>query len=217
MEQRTEEWYEVRLGKVGASEIAKIINKKKDGSPYQQEEDLLIQKVAERLTGKRTDTYINQAMQNGIDREPDARKLYELITKTKVEEVGFMHHPTIGWSGCSPDAIFDIEDIKGDEATDMKARPIGVLEIKCPSDTTHTKTLMDKKLPSQYKPQVQFQMACTGAIKAVFVSYNPNFEPKQQMVLVEVKRDDEYIEKMEASLKEFLTKVDDMVNEIKEK
>ena len=29
MEQRTEEWYEVRLGKVGASEIAKIIKKRK--------------------------------------------------------------------------------------------------------------------------------------------------------------------------------------------
>ena len=208
MEQRTEEWYEVRLGKVGASEIAKIINKKKDGSPYQQEEDLLIQKVAERLTGKRTDTYINQAMQNGIDREPDARKLYELVTKKEVEEVGFIHHPTIGWSGCSPDAIFDVKN--GNEIA------VGVLEIKCPSDTTHTKTLIDKKLPSQYKPQVQFQMACTGAIKADFVSYNPNFEPKQQLVLVEVKRDDEYIEKMETSLKEFLTKVDNMVNKIKE-
>jgi putative phage-type endonuclease len=207
MEQRTEEWYEVRLGKVGASEIAKIINKKKDGSPYQQEEDLLIQKVTERLTGKRTDTYINQAMQNGIDREPDARKLYELVTKNKVEEVGFIPHPTIAMSGCSPDGI----------VFNQANLPTYVLEIKSPSDTTHTKTLMDKKLPSQYKPQVQFQMACTGAIKVDFVSYNPNFEPKQQMVLVEVARDNEYIEKMEASLKEFLTKVDDMVNDIKEK
>ena len=59
-------------------------------------------------------------------------------------------------------------------------------------------------------------MACTGAQNAHFVSYNPNFEPKQQLVLVEVKRDDEYIEKMETSLKEFLTKVDNMVNKIKE-
>ncbi len=206
MEQRTEEIYQARLGKVGASEIAKIINKKKDGSPYQQEEDLLIQKVAERLTGKRTDTYINQAMQNGIDREPDARKLYELVTKNKVEEVGFIPHPTIAMSGCSPDGI----------VFNQANLPTYVLEIKSPSDTTHTKTLMDKKLPSQYKPQVQFQMACTGAIKVDFVSYNPNFEPKQQMVLVEVAKDNEYIEKMEASLKEFLTKVDDMVNEIKE-
>jgi len=207
MEQRTEEWYQARLGKVGASEIAKIINKKKDGSPYQQEEDLLIQKVAERLTGKKTDTYTNLAMQNGIDREPDARKLYELVTKNKVEEVGFIPHPTIAMSGCSPDGI----------VFNQANLPTYVLEIKSPSDTTHTKTLMDKKLPSQYKPQVQFQMACTGAIKVDFVSYNPNFEPKQQMVLVEVARDNEYIEKMEASLKEFLTKVDDMVNEIKEK
>ena len=62
MEQRTEEWYQARLGKIGASEIGKIINKKKDGSMYQQEEDLLIQKVAERLTGKKTDTYINQLL-----------------------------------------------------------------------------------------------------------------------------------------------------------
>ena len=95
MEQRTEEWYQARLGKVGASEIAKIINKKKDGSPYQQEEDLLIQKVAERLTGKKTDTYTNLAMQNGIDREPDARKLYELVTKNKVEEETNEIRPTL--------------------------------------------------------------------------------------------------------------------------
>ena len=64
---------------------------------------------------------------------------------------------------------------------------------------------------------MQFQMACTGAIKADFVSYNPNFEPKQQLVLVEVNRDNEYIEKIETSLKEFLTKVDNIVNKIKEK
>ena len=207
MEQRTEEWYQARLGKIGASEIGKIINKKKDGSMYQQEEDLLIQKVAERLTGKKTDTYINQAMQNGIDREPDARKLYELVTKNKVEEVGFIPHPTIKMSGCSPDGV----------VINQASLPTYVLEIKCPTDTTHTKTLIDKKLPSQYKPQVQFQMACTGAIKADFVSYNPNFEPKQQLVLVEVKKDVEYIEKIETSLKEFLTKVDNIVNKIKEK
>ena len=207
MEQRTEEWYQARLGKIGASEISKIINKKKDGSMNQQEEDLLIQKVAERLTGKKTDTYINQAMQNGIDREPDARKLYELVTKNKVEEVGFIPHPTIKMSGCSPDGV----------VINQASLPTYVLEIKCPTDTTHTKTLIDKKLPSQYKPQVQFQMACTGAIKADFVSYNPNFEPKQQLVLVEVKKDVEYIEKIETSLKEFLTKVDNIVNKIKEK
>ena len=206
-EQRTPEWFAERLGKVGASEISKIINKKKDGSRYQQEEDLLIQKVTERITGIKTDFFVNQAMQDGIDREPDARQLYELVTKNVVEEVGFIPHPTIKMSGASPDGMVINNGLP----------PFLVLEIKCPIDTTHTKTLIDKKLPSQYKAQVQFQMACTGAIMAHFVSYNPNFEPEQRLVLVKVERDDDYIKKMETSLKEFLTNVDNLVSKIKEK
>ena len=205
-EQRTPEWFAERLGKVGASEISKIINKKKDGSRYQQEEDLLIQKATERITNIKTEGFINQAMQDGIDREPDARQLYELVTKNKVEEVGFIAHPTIKMSGASPDGLI-IDSHKNE----------GVLEIKCPIDTTHTKTLIDKKLPTQYMPQVQFQMACTGFKYAHFVSYSPNFPDKQKLIYILVPRDDKYIKQMEDALEIFLTQVDALVEKIKEK
>ena len=205
MEQRTPEWYAARIGKVGASEIGKIVNKKKDGTPFQQEEDLLFQKVTERLTGKKTDFFVNQAMQDGIDREPDARELYSLVTKNNVEEVGFIPHPTIKDTGASPDGMIEVDGKQG------------VLEIKCPADTTHTKYLLDKKCPAQYYPQIQFQMACTKSDFAHFVSYNPNFEPEQQMMWVLVEKDEEYIAKIEKTVTEFLTKVDELVNEIKEK
>jgi predicted phage-related endonuclease len=92
----------------------------------------------------------------------------------------------------------------------------GVLEIKCPVETTHTTNLLERKLPSRYVSQVQWQMACTGAEYANFVSYNPNFEPKLQLIYLDVERDDEYIEMLEEEVSTFLTEVDDIINILRE-
>ncbi len=68
MEQRTQEWFDARLGKVTASRVADVIAKTKTGVSTSRQ-NYLTQLVTERLTGKKADTYVNQAMQDGIDRE----------------------------------------------------------------------------------------------------------------------------------------------------
>ena len=200
MEQRTDEWFKARLGKVTASRVSDVLAKIKSGEAAVRK-NYKMQLATERLTNQKTDTYINQAMQDGIDREDTAREIYEIVRDIKVEQVGFIDHPTIKMSGCSPDG---------------KIPDNGVLEIKCPVETTHTTNLLERKLPSRYVSQVQWQIACTGADYANFVSYNPNFEPKLQLMYVEVERDNEYIEMLEEEVSIFLAEVDDIVNVLKE-
>jgi hypothetical protein len=59
---------------------------------------------------------------------------------------------------------------------------------------------------------------CTGKDYnyANFVSYNPNFEPKLQLIYVEVERDEDYIAMLEEEVNTFITEVDDIVNQLRE-
>lgn len=200
MEQRTDEWFKARLGKVTASKISDVLAKIRTGEAAVRR-NYKMQLATERLTGQKTDSYINQAMQDGIDREDTAREIFEIVRDIKVEQVGFIDHPTIKMAGASPDGLLPDN---------------GVLEIKCPVETTHTTNLLERKLPSRYVSQVQWQMACTGAEYANFVSYNPNFEPKLQLIYLDVERDDEYIEMLEEEVSTFLTEVDDIINILRE-
>lgn len=201
MEQRTEEWFASRLGRVTASRVADVIAKTKTGVSTSRQ-NYLTQLVTERLTGKKADGgYINQAMQDGIDREEAARSLYELKYGA-VKEVGFIDHPTIAMSGASPDGII--------------ADGEGVLEIKSPIETTHTTTLMTDKVPSKYIPQIQWQMAVTGARFAHFVSYNPNFPDNMVLFVKQVDRDDEYIKMLVDEIITFLKEVDNTIIKLKE-
>lgn len=201
MEQRTQEWFDARLGKVTASRVADVIAKTKTGVSTSRQ-NYLTQLVTERLTGKKADNgYINKAMEDGIDREDAARSLYEL-KYGKVKEVGFIDHPTVAMSGASPDG--------------MIASDGGVLEIKCPIETTHTTTLMTNKVPSKYIPQIQWQMAVTGARFAHFVSYNPNFPDDMALFVKQLDRDDEYIKMLVDEILIFLKEVDETILKLKE-
>ena len=100
MEQRSEEWFMARLSKVTASRISDVLATTKNGEAATRS-NYRIQLVTERLTNEPTKTYVNEAMQHGIDTEDEARAFY-MFSKADVEEVGFIDHPTIKWSGASP-------------------------------------------------------------------------------------------------------------------
>lgn len=206
IEQRTEEWFQQRLGKVTASRISDVIAKTKTGVSTSRQ-NYLIQLVSERLTGKKGDSYVNQAMLDGIEREDAARSLYMLNKDVDVTEVGFFDHPVIKNSGASPDGAVNAEE---------KGKYAGLIEIKCPIETTHTNTLMSKSVPSKYIPQMQWQMACTGAKWVDFVSYNPNFPVELQLFVSRVDRDDAYIAELEAEVLKFLDEVDQTIIKLKE-
>jgi putative phage-type endonuclease len=200
MEQLSQEWFEARLGKVTASRVSDVLATIKSGEAASRR-NYKIQLATERLTGKKTDTYMNQAMQDGVDREPMAREIYSKLTDNQVYEDGFVQHPRIEMSGASPDGFVGKN---------------GIIEIKCPVETTHTTNLLERKLPSKYKPQVQWQLACTEREWCDFISYNPNFELRLQLIHVRVHRDDEYIKMLEFEITKFLEEVEEMINQLKE-
>jgi putative phage-type endonuclease len=198
MEQRSEEWFQARLGKVTASRVADVLAKIKSGESASRR-NYKIQLVSERLTGEKQETYINQAMQDGIDREQFARDRY-VQQFGEVEEVGFVKHPTLE-AGASPDGMV------GDD---------GIIEIKCPMGSTHTETLMTQDIPSKYIPQVQFQLLVTGRKWCDFVSYNPMFPKHLQVFVKRIEADPVYQKELEVEVKQFLKEVDDVINKLKE-
>ena len=198
MEQRSEEWFQARLGKVTASRVADVLAKIKSGESASRR-NYKIQLVSERLTGERQETYVNQAMQDGIDREQFARNRY-VKQFGEVEEVGFVKHPTLE-AGASPDGLVGTD---------------GIIEIKCPMGSTHTETLMTQEVPSKYVPQIQFQLLVTGRKWCDFVSYNPMFPENLQVFVRRVFANKEYQQELEDEVKQFLKEVDDVISKLKE-
>jgi putative phage-type endonuclease len=208
IEQRTEEWFQQRLGKVTASRISDVIAKTKTGVSTSRQ-NYLVQLVSERITGKKGDSFVNQAMLDGIERESAARALYMRTRGVSVTEVGFFDHPIIKNSGASPDGAVNAEE---------DGKYAGLIEIKCPIETTHTNTLMSKSVPSKYIPQIQWQMASVSPnVKwCDFISYNPNFPDTMQLFVARVERDNDYIAELETEVIKFLDEVDQTILKLKE-
>jgi putative phage-type endonuclease len=198
MEQRTEEWFSARLGKVTASRVADVLAKIKSGESASRK-NYKMELVVQRLTNKVGESFTNAAMEWGTEQEPFARMAYEAHTGTFVKEEGFVDHPTIEGFGCSPDGIV------GE----------GLIEIKCPNTANHIETVLENKAPSKYIPQMQCQMACTGAKWCDFVSFDPRVPEDLQLFVVRVERDQEYIDSMEVEVKQFLSEVLDLFNQLK--
>jgi putative phage-type endonuclease len=195
MEQRSEEWFTARLGRVTASRVADIIAKTKSGYSTSRA-NYMAELVCERLTGKQGDSFSNAAMVWGTNTEPMARAAYEALEGVLVEETGFVSHPTIAMSGASPDGLV-LED--------------GLVEIKCPNTATHIETLLDKEVPSKYVKQMQWQMACTGRKWCDFVSYDPRMPEEMQLFVARVDRDDEFIIELEREVEKFLSELEDKI------
>lgn len=198
MQQGTTEWFMARLGKVTASRVSDIIAKTKSGYSTSRQ-NYLAQLVVERLTQKQTETYTNAAMQWGTDTEPLARAAYEIANDLMVDEVGFVDHPTIAMAGASPDGLVGAD---------------GLVEIKCPNTATHIETLLNDTIKSEYKTQMQWQMACTGRTWTDFVSFDPRMPEKHQIKIIHVKRDDDLIKTLETEVIEFLKEVDKTIERI---
>lgn len=201
MEQRTEEWFAARLGKVTASRMADVMARTKTGWGASRA-NYMAELLCERLTGQMQDRFTNAAMQWGTDTEPQARAAYEFMTGNAVEEVGFADHPTIPMSGASPDGLVGSD---------------GLVEIKCPNTATHIDTLLTETVPGKYRIQMLWQIACTGREWCDFVSFDPRLPADMQLWIARVTPADGEIEAMEAAAREFLLELDAKIDALRSK
>jgi len=198
MDQGSEEWFTIRIGKVTASRVADVIAKTKSGYSASRD-NYMAQLVCERLTGQKAEGFTNAAMQHGTETEPLARAAYEALKDVLVDEVGFVPHPSIQMAGASPDGLV------GDD---------GLLEIKCPNTATHIDTLLSETVPTKYYTQMQFQLACTGREWCDFVSFDNRLPQELQLFVKRVPRDETYIRLMEAEIVQFIAELDDKINKL---
>jgi putative phage-type endonuclease len=200
-EQRTDEWFQQRLGKVTASNLHKVLAKTKTGYGADRG-NYMTQLVLERITGNRAEGYTSAAIQWGIEQEQFARAAYEAYRGVLVEEVGFIPHPTIAMAGASPDGL-----VEG-----------GMVEIKCPESKTFLEVILSNNpVESKYFAQMQWQMRCADRPWCDYVVFDPRFPPKAQLFIVRVNRDDRWIEEAETEVKKFLAEVDEKVQALKQK
>ena len=197
MEQRTDEWFAARLGKVTASRVADVIAKTKTGYGAGRA-NYMADLVVERLTGKKAQGFTNAAMEWGTEQEPHAKAAYAAKTGILIEDVGFIDHPTIAMSGASPDGFAEE----------------GLIEVKCPTSSTMLEYILDGKPPQKYITQMQWQMACTGRPFCDFVSFDPRLPERLQLLVVRIPRDDDYIKMLEQEVTIFLQELDDKLNKL---
>jgi len=199
--QGSEEWFAVRRGKITASRLSDLMKKTKYGeSTYKTK--LRMELAIERITGKSASNVVmNQAMHDGIEREPDARTLFEAVTGKEVALCGSFDHPEIVNTSASPDGL-----LRGENA---------ILEIKCPTAVTHARNLMADGMDKRYLYQVAWQMACTESTHGYFASYHPDFPTDLRLKYVRVERDDDLILDISKAVRQFDIEVEDLINNIK--
>jgi putative phage-type endonuclease len=199
VEQRSSEWFAARLGKLTASRIADATARTKSGYGASRA-NLMATLVCERLTGQQGESFINAAMQHGIDTEPEACSAYEFELGVTVEKVGFIDHPSIDMAGASPDGLVGAE---------------GLVEFKCPQSAAHIETLLSKTVPEKYVKQMQWQLCCTGRKWCDFATYDPRMPQELQLWILRVMRDDKMIAELEKEARAFLAELDEKVSALR--
>ena len=191
MEQRSEEWYEIRRGKFTASNIHKLMGVKglgKTGLTYIDEV------VADMLSDESEDErFENKAMRWGIDWEPVAAAWYAKAFNKELEERGFVLYSKD--AGASPDRLI-VDEKKG-------------IEIKCPFNrANHLKHLklndaseLKAECPEYYW-QIMFNILCCDYESWDFVSFDPRYREDLKLFALEIKRNDEDCKLMEQRLVE---------------
>lgn len=198
MQQRTEEWFAARCGKVTASRMKDIIAKS-DTAAYRNYQAEII---SERLSGCSAESYSSREMQRGTELEPKARAVYLLETGSDVSETGLIPHPHIANSGASPDGLVDSD---------------GLLEIKCPNTATHIDFLLHRQPKREYILQMQWQMACTGRLWCDFVSYDDRLPEPHAYACIRIMRDPETIEHLEQAAADFLAEAEAIIQQLEQR
>jgi len=193
IDQNSDEWSALRLGKFTASTFADIFMAKTTKG-YQ---NAIIKVAFERVTGESQESYSNKWMQRGHEMEPFARDNYELLTFNTLENGGFYEYSN--FIGASPDAKIENKNAG--------------CEFKCPSFQVYNEYLTTNRLPKNYYWQVHGQLLCTGWD---YIDYMPFLSPNLKQILITVERDEAVIDMLKEQLDESIEEVKQLIERIKQ-
>jgi len=207
VEQGSAEWKAARAGRVTASRVKDILAKGKGSAESASRVNLRFQIVCERLSGEpQDDEFTSAAMRWGVEQEPFARAAYEMDQGVMVDQIGMVIHPNDDRCAASPDGLV---------GWDGENSPEGLTEIKCPLTKTHVGYIQAGGIPSDYEPQMVWQMAVTGAKWVDFVSYDPRLKGQAeglQLYICRLERNEARIQEVEREVARFLDECDCLYN-----
>lgn len=188
VEQNSEPWDELRLGKVTGSKLGVIMANegRAFGEPAKR---YALQLALERVSGRKSEfSFTNDHMERGHEQEPVARMLYEAETFCEVTNGGFFDW---GDYGDSPDGLVGTD---------------GGVEVKSVIAPTHWDTIRRGSLDPAYRWQMVGHLDCTGRRWFDFVSFCADFPEGDQLVVYRVMRDDmaDEIERLRARRAHFI-------------
>lgn len=201
-QQGSAEWLEYRRGRITASRIADVIDRLKKGGEGASRRNYRTEIIAERLSGRSEEHYVSPEMDWGSEYEAHARAAYEIANDVMADTVGFILHPTLDYSGASPDSLI------GDD---------GGLEVKCPKTTTHIKWMQAGVVPEEHQAQCLWNMACAERLWWDFVSYDPRLPDGLKIFIVRMERDGTRIADIEAEVIQFNQEVEFAVAQLRKK
>ena len=192
--QRDPEWFEARLGSPGGSGISKIITTQ--GKKSKQADDYIMQLAGEIISGRREETYQSIHMLNGIDRENEARELFEFIHDVEVKQVALVYKDEQKKFHVSPDGLI------GNDSG---------IEIKAPIAKTQIKYLLNNKLPVEYFSQIQMSLYVCERKEWWFMSYYPGLPTFE----LKVRRNEKFISALAKELDKFIDNLISTIRKIK--
>jgi hypothetical protein len=199
MLQGSEEWRQARCGSIGASDAPRVVRRIKSGGYSADRDSLMAEKVLERLTNTPFEKFKSAAMLRGLEREPEARLLYQMVRGVEVEQVGLVSHLTVKGSHASPDGY-----VLQPGGTAIA----GLIEIKCPLPAAHLDTLLTETISNDHIVQMHWQMACAVTPWCDYVSFNPDFPPAMQLWIKRVHRDAALIAELEREITIFIRELE---------
>lgn len=198
VEQGSEEWLKLRLGRPTASEFSRIITPKKrkfsDGA-----DSYINQLIGESMAlhyPVGAPSYTSRAMEWGNETEGEARRWFAMETGLEVRQVGFITTDD-GRFGASPDGLV---------GTDAG------LELKCPNPETQVRYLREGVCPAEYLPQVHGGLVVgSGTLTHWwFLSYCPGLPPFKLRV-----DPDEFTTELRVCLEMFHAKYQEVLLKVK--
>lgn len=196
VEQGSVPWLQLRSGIPTASDFDALVTPLGKVRTGDGVKSYLAKKVAEAWQGGPLLEFNSFDMEAGQILENEARPWAEIRLGCDIKQVGFITSDD-GKIGCSPDGLI------GDDCG---------IEIKCPKVETHTRYLLDGKLPQDYVAQVQGSMFVTGYTQWKFLSYRRRFP---NLVLT-VEKDEEFHAALDEALADFLERFDAAMKRMEE-
>lgn len=176
--QNSDEWHEFRSNHIGASDAPIILGVSK----FCSRDELLLKKL-----GLKSDQMNDYILNKGHELEARARHLFELELGSKIEPVVFKSDK-VDFLSASLDGLLD-------DGTVWEHKLVGKADLE---------TVRSGKCLEKYFPQIQQQLFCANASKAILACSLEDKELGYQYAYVVVKRDDEYIsDKLLPELKRF--------------